>query len=124
MTNNKPLTESENKTNNENMLAIDAVRDLAKDLLTKAYGLGAKNNNVFCESLPQDLIEAGRLAELSQRVSKALSDLKHEVFIYRSGRNREAVAEPDPYCNGCGELIDSASAGCQSAACVSWEGSL
>ena len=99
MTSNKPLTEAENKTNNENMLAIDAVRDLAKGLLTKAYTTSMNLPGMNAAPTPDALIEAGRLAELSQRVVKALSDLQSEVFIYRSGRNREAAAEPT--CPGC-----------------------
>jgi len=79
----RQLTEEENKTNESNMVTIDAVRDLAKGLESKAHGLARGGASTPpCATTPQ-LIEAGRLAELSQRALKALAELQKEVFIYR-----------------------------------------
>ena len=61
-----------------NMNAIDDVRTLAKQILNVAY---ARCGTKF-EASPDDLIEAGRLAEIADRAHKTLMDLQIAVRKY------------------------------------------
>jgi len=76
----RQLTEEENKTNESNTLAIDTVRDLAKGILREAHSLAA-GSDVPWSASTEDIIKAGRLADLGERACKVLSELQSAVFI-------------------------------------------
>jgi len=68
-----------------NLNAIDDVREIAKHILNIAYsrsGTRFKGSTVKHDASPSDLIEAGRLAEISDRAHKALADLQKAVRSY------------------------------------------
>ena len=67
-----------------NLLAIDAVRDLAGEILRVSFGrIGHGKPLKIQEQVgPADLIEAGRLAEIAERTHDALADLQKAIQEY------------------------------------------
>ena len=68
-----------------NLNAIDDVREITKHILAIAYsrsGFRKSQKDLHYRPDASDLIEAGRLAGISERACKALADLQKAVQSY------------------------------------------
>ena len=76
--------ENRKKDLETNLNAIDDVREIAKHILNIAYSRSGltKPDKIREQTSVSDLIEAGRLAEVSDRAHKALADLQKVVQSY------------------------------------------